>query len=156
CTFRYYDDLEDEVEQAIPIDTLHNGYTQFRPVKLNAALGYGFGRFNLSADCDCMMRGGSRLHEHNLGVRAYCSFRPKGPQMAGTLFYHIRLMDYLSAKATYTVDSYALSNVGLGVAADIGKVNFYLAADNLLKYGNLAKAKSVSLQLGFNIIIDEE
>ncbi|HLU80654.1 MAG TPA: DUF5723 family protein, partial [Flavobacteriaceae bacterium] len=83
-------------------------------------------------------------------------FRPKGPQMAGTLFYHRRLAEFLSAKATYTVDSYSFSNVGLGVSADIGKVNFYLAADNLIKYGNLAKAKSVSLQFGFNIIIDKE
>ena len=42
------------------------------------------------------------------------------------------------------------------VAADIGKLNFYFAIDNLLYYGNLAKAKSVSLQLGFNIKIDEK
>ena len=63
---------------------------------------------------------------------------------------------FLAAKATYTVDSYSYSNVGLGLATDIGKFNFYIAADNLLRYGNLAKAKSVSLQLGFNIKFYEE
>ena len=52
-------------------------------------------------------------------------------------------------------DPYSYSNVGLGMVADVGKFNFYLAADNLLRYGNIAKAKSVSLQLGFNIKIDE-
>ena len=155
-TFPYYDDLEDEVEREIPIDTIHSGYTQFRPVKLNAAISYGFGRFNLSSDCDCMNMGGGNLHKQSVGLQVYSIFRPKGPQMAGTLFYHRRLAEFLSAKATYTVDSYSFSNVGLGVSADIGKVNFYLAADNLIKYGNLAKAKSVSLQLGFNIIIDKE
>jgi hypothetical protein len=46
--------------------------------------------------------------------------------------------------------------VGLGVVADIGKFNLYIAADNLLKYGNIAKAKSVSLQFGFNIKVGEE
>lgn len=155
-TFPYYNDLEDEIEQQIPIDTLHNSYTQFRPVKINAALSYGFGRFNASGACDCLNTGGGTLHKQNVGVQFYSIFRPKGPQMAGTLFYQRRFTDYLSAKATYTVDSYSFSNVGLGVSADIGKVNFYIAADNLIKYGNLAKAKSVSLQLGFNIIIDEE
>jgi hypothetical protein len=34
-------------------------------------------------------------------------------------------------------------------------VNFYVVANNLQWYGNIAKAKSVSLQLGLNIIIDE-
>ena len=155
-TFPYYDDLEDEIEQEIPIDTLYNSYTQFRPVKINAGLSFGFGRFIAAGDCDCLNRGGGVQHKQNVGLQFYSIFRPKGPQMAGTLFYHRRFTDYLSAKATYTVDSYSFSNVGLGVSADIGKVNFYIAADNLIKYGNLAKAKSVSLQLGFNIIIDEE
>ncbi|MEH6764822.1 MAG: DUF5723 family protein [Aequorivita antarctica] len=155
-TFPYYGDLEDEVEREIPIDTLHNGYTQFRPIKFNAGLSYGFGRFNSTGACDCLNVGGENLHKQNIGLQFYSIFRPKGPQMAGTFFYHRRLTEYLSAKATYTVDSYSFSNVGLGVSADIGKINFYILADNLIKYSNLAMAKSVSLQLGFNIIIDEE
>lgn len=155
-TFPYYDDLEDEIEREILVDTLHTAYTQFRPLKLNAAISYGFGRFNGSGACDCLNMGGGQLHKQNVGLQFYSIFRPKGPQLAGTLFYYRRVTDYLSAKTTYTMDSYSFSNVGLGISADIGKVNLYLAADNLMSYGNLAKAKSVSLQLGFNIIIDEE
>ncbi len=156
ATYPYYDDLEDEIEREIPIDTLHNSYTQLRPLKVNAALSYGFGRFLLSNDCDCMNMGGGTLHKQSVGLQLYSIFRPKGPQMAGTLFYHRRFTEFLSAKATYTVDSYSYTNVGFGFSAAIGNVNFYLAADNLLRYSNIAKAKSVSLQLGFNIIIDEE
>ncbi len=155
-TFPYYDDLENEVEREIPIDTLYNKYTQFRPMKFNAGLSFGFGSFNATGACDCLNPGGNKLHKQNVGLQFYSIFRPKGPQMAGTLFYFRRLTEYLSAKATYTVDSYSFTNVGLGLSADLGKVNFYIAADNLIKYSNLAKAKSVSLQLGFNIIIDEE
>ncbi len=152
-TYPYYDDLEEELEQKV--DTLHKGYTQFRPVKINAGLTFGFGRFNASGACDCLNMGTGPLHSQGVGLQFYGMFRPKGPQMAATLFYYRRLTEFLSAKATYTIDSYSFSNVGLGVAANIGTVNFYLGADNLLKYGNLAKAKSVSLQLGFNIIIDD-
>ncbi|MDC8001011.1 DUF5723 family protein [Aequorivita todarodis] len=155
-TFPYYSDLEDEVKREIPIDTLHNSYTQFRPVKLNAGLSYGFGRFNATGACDCLNTGGENLHKQSIGFQFYSIFRPKRPQMAGTFFYHRRLTEYLSAKATYTVDSYSFSNIGLGASVDMGKINFYIVTDNLINYGNLAKAKSVSLQLGFNIIIDEE
>jgi len=91
-----------------------------------------------------------------VGFQYYSIFRPKGPQMAATLFYYRRFSDHFSTKATYTVDSYSYSNLGLGVVANVGVVNFYIMADNLQWYQNIAKAKSVSLQLGFNIIIDKE
>ncbi|PKA83457.1 hypothetical protein ATE92_1612 [Ulvibacter sp. MAR_2010_11] len=156
-TFPYYDNLEDEIEREIPIDTLHNGYTQMRPLKVNGGLTYKFGKaVGRGGDCDCRNGGGGVDRNQSVGLQVYSIFRPKLPQTAGTLFYYRRLTEFVSAKATYTVDPYSYSNVGLGVTADIGKFNFYVAADNLLRYGNLAKAKSVSLQLGLNIKIDEE
>lgn len=153
-TIPYYEDLMDDLEQKV--DTIHKGYTQFRPVKINAGLSYGFGRFNASGACDCLNTNSSeRLHAQGVGFQFYGIFRPKGPQMAGTLYYFRRLTEFISAKATYTVDPFSFNNIGLGVSANIGKVNFYLAADNLMNYANLANAKSVSLQLGFNLIIDD-
>jgi len=38
------------------------------------------------------------------------------------------------------------------MSAVLGPVQFYIMADNLLDYQNLAKSQSVSLQLGFNYI----
>ncbi|MGJ8666827.1 MAG: DUF5723 family protein [Patiriisocius sp.] len=156
-TFPYYSDLEDEVEREIPIDTLNNSYSQFRPAKINAGLTYNFGRtISSSGDCDCRNMGGKRTTTEAVGIQYYNIFRPKGPQMAGTIFYRKRFGNWLSTKATYTVDSYSAKNIGLGVSLNLGNINFYVAADNLLDYGNIAKAKSVSLQLGFNVIVDQE
>ncbi|MCW8980228.1 DUF5723 family protein [Altibacter sp.] len=156
-TLPYYDDLEDEIEREIPIDTLTNSYTQMRPLKVNGGLTYKFGRIvGKGGECDCRNPGGSIDRNQSVGIQLYSIFRPKAPQTAATAFYYRRFTDYLSAKATYTIDPYSSSNVGLGLVADIGKFNFYIAADNLLRYGNLAKAKSISLQLGFNIKFDEE
>ena len=153
----YYDELEDEIEREIPIDTLTNSYTRMRPLKLNAGARYSFGRvLGNSGECDCRNMGGGLDRAQAVGAQLYSIFRPKGPQLAGTVYYYRRLFDFLSAKATYTADPYSFSNVGLGVVLDVGKFNFYVAADNMLRYGNLAKAKSVSLQLGFNIKIDED
>lgn len=154
-TFPYYDDLEDEIEREIPVDTINSGYTQLRPVKVNAGVKYTFGKYLGGVECDCLDKGGIQRVQA-VGLQYYSIIRPKGPQMAATLFYYHKLFKFLAAKATYTVDSYSFSNVGLGVAVDIGKFNFYIAGDNLLHYGNIAKAKSVSLQLGFNIKIDPE
>lgn len=154
-SYAYYDDLLDEIEREVPIDTLHNSYTQMRPLKINTGLAHKFGRLIGDDDCNCQGRGGD-LTNQSVGLQVYTIFRPKAPQLATTLFYYRRWTEYLSMKATYTLDSYSYSNIGLGMVADIGNFNFYLAADNLFRYGNIAKAKSVSLQIGFNIKIDEK
>jgi hypothetical protein len=153
----YYEDLEDELEREVPIDTLYNSYTQFRPTKINASLAYSFGRsLDGSDDCNCKKSERADTRNQQVGVQYYSIFRPKGPQVAGTLFYSRRFTNFLAVKATYTMDSFSATNIGLGLVADLGMFNFYLAADNLLSYQNLAKANSVSLQLGFNIKIDRE
>lgn len=153
-TLPYYDDLEDEIEREIPIDTITSGYSQLRPVKVNAGVTYSFGKFLDGQECDCLNQGLER--EQAIGLQYYSIIRPKGPQMAATLFYERRFWDFVQAKATYTVDPYSFYNIGLGAAMDLGKFNFYIAADNILHYGNIAKAKSVSLQLGFNIKIAQQ
>lgn len=156
-TLPYYDDLEDEIEREIPRDTLTDSYSRLRPLKFNAGVKYSFGKvLGGGEECDCRNMGGGVDRDQAVGAQLYSIFRPKGPQMAGTVYYYRRLFDFLSAKATYTVDPYTFSNVGLGAVVDIGNFNFYVAADNLLRYGNLAKAKTVSLQLGFNIKIEED
>jgi hypothetical protein len=153
----YYEELEDEFEDEVPIDTLYNSYVQFRPTKINASLAYSFGRsIDGSEDCNCKRPNGATIRNQQAGIQYYSLFRPKGPQVAGTLFYSRRFTNWLAVKATYTIDSFSATNIGLGIVADIGMLNFYLAADNLLSYQNLAKANSVSLQLGFNIKIERE
>lgn len=156
-TLPYYDDLEEEVEREIPIDTLNTGYTEFRPTKINAGLHYDFGRRAGSKDeCDCKNRGAREERVSQAGIQYYSIFRPRGPQMAGTLYYRRKFGEWLSLKTTYTVDSYSAKNIGAGMSLNIGNINFFLAFDNLLEMANLAKAKSVSLQLGFNYIVGKE
>jgi Family of unknown function (DUF5723) len=153
----YYDDLETELEREIPIDTLHTSYVQARPLKANVGLLYRFGRVAKgSKECDCLNQGGAVEREQSAGLQFYSIARPKGMQLAGTLFYYRRLFEFLSLKGTYTIDTFSFSNIGLGMVGDFGRFNLYLAMDNILNYGNLAKAKSVSLQLGFNIKLYQE
>lgn len=147
----YYQNLLDEIEEEVPVDTLFNKYTVMRPLKLNAGLTYHFGEGYGKNECDCLNRGSTNFGNQSLGVQLYSIFRPKQPQIAATLFYYRRITEFFSGKITYTVDSFASDNLGIMAVGDFGKFNMYLGLDNLLRYGNIAKANHVSLQLGFNL-----
>ncbi|MDB9911244.1 DUF5723 family protein [Flavobacteriaceae bacterium] len=151
----YYDNLEDDIAREIPVDTLNTGYTQLRPTKINAALHYDFGRLvEDKGGCNCKNNGTKQKRVSQAGVQYYSIFRPRGLQFAGTLYYTRRFGKTLSIKTTYTLDSYSAKNVGAGMFLNVGGVNLFLAADNLLQMSNLAKANSVSLQVGLNYILN--
>ncbi|MEO9893526.1 DUF5723 family protein, partial [Aurantibacter sp.] len=58
----------------------------------------------------------------------------------------------LALKTSYTVDKFSFTNIGLGLNLQAGPVNFYVLADNLLGYQNLASSHYQSFQIGLNII----
>jgi hypothetical protein len=151
----YYDNLEDDIAREIPVDTLNTGYTQLRPTKINAGLHYDFGRFvGDKGGCNCKNSGTKQKRVSQAGVQYFSIFRPRGLQFAGTLYYTRRFGKTLSIKTTYTIDSYSAKNVGAGLFLNLWGVNLFLAADNLLQMSNLAKANSVSLQVGLNYILN--
>ena len=145
----YWSKIEDEFNDIFVADTTYNKFTTWRPVKLNASLNYAFGE-KKEKDCNCIKD--KKEFQNAVGSQLYAINRPKGPQMALTLYYFRRLFKGLSTKVTYTIDSYSLYNIGLGLSANLGNVNFYFMADNFLQYKNIFDAQSVSLQLGFNYI----
>ncbi len=147
----YYQNLEDEITESVPVDTLYNKYTVMRPMKVNAGINYHFGRAFGNKECDCLDMGQGNFGNQAVGLQFYSIFRPKQPQYAATLFYYRRFTNFLAGKITYTADSFSVDNVGLMAVGDFGKLNVYIGVDNLLRYGNLAKANHVSLQLGFNL-----
>ncbi|MEP2936736.1 MAG: DUF5723 family protein [Gilvibacter sp.] len=154
-TVDYYTGLTDQFNMEVPRDTITTGYVQFRPTKLNGSLTYGFGEFGEGEDCNCLNKEDARWRE-GVGAHFYSIMRPKRPQFAFSVFYYRKLTSFLSAKVAYTWDEYSATNLGMGINADLGWVNFYLMTDNILRYGNLAKAKNVSLQLGLNLKINKQ
>tara|TARA_R110002049_G_scaffold993_3_gene7177 strand:+ start:54915 stop:56327 length:1413 start_codon:yes stop_codon:yes gene_type:complete len=147
----YWSQIEEDFEELFTVDTTLTKYTTWRPVKLNASLNYSFGKKQFEA-CDCLQEEG---YQNRVGAQLYAINRPKGTQLALTAYYYRRVFNGLSAKATYTIDSYSFKNIGLGISAHLGNANFYLMADNFLEYQNIYNAQSVSLQLGFNYIFNK-
>ncbi len=138
-----------EFLDAIPFDTLHTKYTTWRPAKFNASYQYSFG-VDRGADCNCS--GSDSGYTSAVGAQLFAMTTPRMPFLALTAYYRRRIFDALQMKATYTVDSFSYTNIGLGLSTTIAKVNFYVLADNLLEYRDLSKARSLSFQLGLNVI----
>ncbi|MEM9143343.1 MAG: DUF5723 family protein, partial [Bacteroidota bacterium] len=154
----FWQDLVDEVEALIPFEDDTKGYIAFRPTKLYASIRRDFGApIESQRACDCgeLVSSGNRMrakYTNSFGGQLYIINRPRGPQTAWTAFYTRRFGNLLAAKATYTVDKFSLSNVGLGVNLQAGPVNMYVLADNLLAYRNVADTHYASFQIGLNII----
>lgn len=142
----------DELEEAVPLDTLSKAYVTMRPLKLNGSVRYSFNRYD-DGTCDCYIEGEKPPYMDAIGVQLFTQFRPKRPQYAASLFYYKRFFNFLRTKLTYTIDDYSYYNIGFLTSIHINKINFYISANNLLEYTNLAKARGTSVQLGFNVIM---
>ena len=143
-------DIIDEFNDAIPLDTLRTKYTTWRPLKFNSSIQYSFGD-GRSSNCNCTGENENK-YTNSVGAQLFAMSTPRSPLMALTAYYRRQIFDSLEMKGTYTIDSFSSKNIGLGLSTTLGKVNFYLLADNLLEYKDVSKANSLSFQLGLNII----
>lgn len=149
---QYWDDLKNELEEQLPLDTISRTFTSFRPVKFNGAVMYNFGNLGYRKTFECECDIDDTGYENSVGLQLYAIKRPEHINMALTAFYYRRIFNFLRGKVTYTVNPYSYYNIGLGISTHFANFNFYLLADNLLEYSNLATANQASVQLGFNYI----
>jgi hypothetical protein len=147
------DDLLQQFQDAIPLDTLSVKYKTWRPLKFNSSIQYSFGD-GRNSECNCV--GNEIKYSNSVGAQLFVMSTPRMPLMALTTYYRRQIFDSLEMKATYTIDSFSSKNIGLGLSTTIGKVNFYVLADNLLEYRDVSKANSLSFQLGLNIIFPDK
>ncbi|WP_392346174.1 DUF5723 family protein [uncultured Polaribacter sp.] len=68
--------------------------------------------------------------------------------------YEKSFSNKLHAKITYTIDDYSSYNIGMGISAQIWKINFYGILDNLTKLSDLSSSNKASLQFGFNLLFN--
>lgn len=153
----FWEDLVDDIESFVPYEENNENYIAFRPTKLYASLRYNFGeQVAPKGNCECGINATSNSlrskYANSVGGQLYMINRPRGPQAALTGFYQRRLGNIMAIKGTYTVDKFSYTNLGLGLNLQLGPVNLYAMADNLLAYSNLADSRYVSFQLGLNII----
>lgn len=151
--------LVDEIEALIPFEENSTTYVSFRPTRLYTSLRYNWGEPKQGSGgqpCDCDISPGSSAeitgYRNAVGGQVFMVNRPRGPQAAVSAFYLRRFGNVLALKATFTADKYTWHNVGLGFSLQAGPVQWYLMADNILSYGNVAASNGASLQIGLNIL----
>lgn len=146
----YWDIFEDEVDRNLRDKTLNESYVTLRPFKVNASLEFGFG--HIIPPCDYRILAKRRFHS-KIGFHLFGIKRPRALKYALSAFYDRKITSNIRMKATYTLDDFSYTNVGLLVSAKYKKFNFYLAADNLFGYTNLAKSQYQSLQMGLQFTL---
>jgi len=144
----YWIDLEDRFNEELVLDTITSKYISTRPLKLNAAVNYAFGK--KLDNCRFDKRPG--LYSNKVGVQLFSNVGAVHTYLAATLFFERWFSKNFQAKITYTADPYSFKNLGMGIATQLGPVNLYVLADNLLNLNNLYAAKSVNIQVGLNFI----
>jgi hypothetical protein len=147
----YWGEIDQRLKEQLPISEDQESYISWRPTKINAALKYNFGERRSKVCYDNRFK---EFYTDALGFQLHTVFRPLNPQLALTGFYQKSITNKIHTKFTYTIDDVSFTNIGAGLSAQIGNVNFYGMVDNLLSYRNLSSANSLSLQLGFNIIFN--
>jgi Family of unknown function (DUF5723) len=144
-------DITKEFKEAVPVETINTKYKTLRPLKFNTSIQYSFGD-GRGSDCNCTSNNENGFR-NSVGAQVFAMSTSRTPMMALTAFYRGQIFDALEMKATYTLDSFSSRNIGLGLSTALGKLNFYILADNLLEYSDISKANSLSFQLGLNIIV---
>jgi len=156
-TSNIWEELVDDIAARVPLETDEDSYIAMRPLKLYTSIRHNFGeRVLIGESCDCDVPSdtpeGRFDYLNSVGGQLFAMHRPRGLQTALTAFYQRRFGNVLALKATYTIDKYSPTNLGMGMNLQLGKFNFYVLADNLLGFRNIANSHYQSFQLGFNII----
>lgn len=146
-----WEDLRGEIQENTSFEERPESYISLRPIKVNAALKYSFGKLKNRL---CYDNSYKKEYANAFGAQFFSVFRPRGPQMALTGFYERMLTRNFKTKITYTIDSYTFSNIGIGASTRIGKVNFYGTIGNLIQLADLSKSNHFIAQMGINIITD--
>lgn len=150
-SINYWNDLDEDFKEKVPSGDNQDSYISWRPTKINASLKYSFGQKRSKYCYDNTYKD---FYRNALGVQLYSVFRPLNSQLALTGFFEKSFSEKLHAKLTYTIDDYSFYNIGAGISAQVGKINFYGMVDNIAQFSDIASANNVSIQLGINLIFN--
>ncbi|WP_299673807.1 DUF5723 family protein [uncultured Tenacibaculum sp.] len=146
----YWQELNDEINDRIPRSENTESYSVMRPLKLNLAGKYSFGKSRREESCSDMSF--NDYYNNTVGGQLFSVLTPIGPRFALTGFYERKFSKRFNTKITYTVDDFSNSNIGLGISANVWKLNIYTAVDNVFQLTDVAAANSASFQFGINFV----
>ena len=147
----YWQQLENDFKANVPTEETENAYTSWRPMKINAALKYSFGEKRSKF---CYTKTHKQYYYNSIGFQVHTIMRPLKPQFSFTSFYEKSLSKKIHTKFTHTINDYSSAIFGFATSLQVGKLNIFGVLDNILAVTDVASANNISLNFGFNIVID--
>ncbi|MFQ3297275.1 MAG: hypothetical protein ACI9JT_000389 [Polaribacter sp.] len=147
----YWNEIETAFKEQVLSTDNNDSYVSWRPTKLNAAIKYSFGEKRSKYCYDNTFK---EFYTDAFGAQLYAVFRPLRKQFALTGFYEKSFSNKLHAKVTYTIDDYSYYNIGVGLSAQIWKINFYGILDNIAELSDISSSNNISLQFGVNLLFN--
>ena len=147
----YWRQLRRDIDASVSNEENDDAYTSWRPMKLNAALKYSFGERRNKL---CYSKTHKQYYYNSIGFQIHTIMRPLKPQFSFTSFYEKSLSKKIHTKFTHTINDYSAAIFGVATSLQIGKLNIFGVLDNILAVTDVASANNISLNFGFNIVID--
>lgn len=156
----FWEELVENLETQLPFATNNSAYVSLRPIQLNASIRHHWGQLvsTSAQNCGCFTNATTNTKTNTLdyvnavGLQVLSIKRPRGMQPSAALFYQRRFGNFLALKTTVTTNKYTAAALGLGVNFNLGPMQFYVLADNLTGYSNMANMQFAALQFGVNIL----
>tara|TARA_B100000787_G_C16199059_1_gene303388 strand:- start:2696 stop:4066 length:1371 start_codon:yes stop_codon:yes gene_type:complete len=147
----YWQEIELDFKDNITTEKTEEAYNSWRPMKINVALKYSFGE---KRSKNCYTKTHKQYYYNSIGFQIHNIMRPVKPQFSFTSFYETSLSENIHTKFTHTINDYSYANFGAGASLQIGKLNVFGLLDNILGVRDLSTVNNISLNFGFNIVID--
>ena len=147
----YWEQLEEDFNANVPTGETENTYTSWRPMKINAALKYSFGEKRSKF---CYTKTHKQYYYNSIGFQIHTIMRLLKPQLSFTSFYEKSFSKNTHTKFTHTINDYSAAIFGFATSLQIGKLNIFGVLDNILAVTDVASANNISLNFGFNIVIN--
>ena len=147
----YWEQLEEDFNANVPTGETENTYTSRRPMKINAALKYSFGEKRSKF---CYTKTHKQYYYNSIGFQIHTIMRPLKPQLSFTSFYEKSFSKKIHTKFTHTINDYSAAIFGVATSLRVGKLNIFGVLDNILAVTDVASANNISLNFGFNIVIN--
>ena len=147
----YWQQVEQDFRDKVITEETQEGYTSWRPMKINAALKYSFGE---KRGKSCYSKTHKQYYYNAVGFQLHNIMRPIKPQFSFTSFYEASLSKKIHTKFTHTINDYSSTIFGAATSLQLGKLYVFGGLDNLLGVADVSTANSIALNFGFNIVID--
>lgn len=135
----YFSDLESEIDETFEslVDEVPETTRTFR------------------TSLPLQLRGGMRYklkNEHSLSALANARLYETGTDLGLSLAYHMPVASCFEWTASYSVYNQSFANIGAGFAVKVGKVQLYMASDNLISAFAPTSTSNYHLQAGINLL----